>query len=246
MPDKPRRELYLLERFLPALFGDEPYLLSQPSPPLPDFIIEIGGRKIGIEETEIIPDEKIMERESIQANILKGAQRIFENQRQLPLHVRVTFAEADNWKNLERNKVAALLAEAVRCCVEEAKVMPQNQQYFDVSIEKFIHSHIQSVGVFYLSQLTDSCWSPRGSIWVPSVPVEKIRTIIDDKSKNLSGYLTGCDEVWLLMLETGSLPSCFDHFEKLQDVKFASGFARILIGRIIGGNLVELQTNSIK
>ena len=121
--------------------------------------------------------------------------------------------------------------------------MPQNQQHFDVPIEKFIHSHIQSVGVFYLSKLKESCWSPRGSIWVPSVPVEKIQAIIDNKNKNVSGYLTGCDEVWLLMLETGSLSSYFDHFEKLQEIKFMSGFTRTLIGRIAGGNLVELQTN---
>ena len=243
MSTKASRELYLLERFLPAMFGNEPYVLSQLPPPLPDFIIEISGRKIGIEETDIIPDKKMIERESIQANILREAQRLFENQLQLPLHVRVTFAEADNWKNLERKKVSALLAGAIVCCVEEAKAMLQNQQCFDIPIEKFIHSHIQSVGVFYLSQLTDSCWSPRCSIWVPSVPVEKIQTIIDDKSKNVSGYLTGCDEVWLLMLETGSPSSYFDHFDKLQEVKFASSFARTLIGRIAGGNLVELQTN---
>jgi hypothetical protein len=87
------------------------------------------------------------------------------------------------------------------------------------------------------------CWSPDTTFWVPGVPIEKIQKIINRKNQNVTGYLKGCDEVWLLILETGSPSSYFDHFDKLKETIFVSGFARTLIGRISKGELLTLETN---
>ncbi|SFQ04818.1 hypothetical protein [Hymenobacter arizonensis] len=241
MPTKESRELYLLERFLPELFSDT-YILSQPAPPLPDAIVQVSGKKIGIEMTALILDEQSREREAKQDAILNEAQKLFEKQLHLPLHVTVDFSESGNWKNLERKQVAGLLADVVKRCVLAVKDLPESQTEFTIRTEAFVHPCIHSVSIFFLSRLTVPCWTPITTFWVPDAPLEKIQEIINRKSKNVNGYLTGCDEVWLLMLETGSPSSYYDHFEKLQEVAFDSGFARTLIGRISKGELVTLQT----
>ncbi|MCC3153156.1 hypothetical protein Q3A66_09855 [Hymenobacter sp. BT770] len=245
MSTKESRELYLLERFLPQLFEGNSYSLSQPAPPLPDALIQVNGRKIGIEMTALILNEQAREREANQDAILTEAQRLFEEQFRLPLQVTVDFVEAVNWRNIDRKSVAALVADAVGTCVLEVKEMPQYLAQFDVRIDTFIHSHIQHISVFYLDTLTQPCWSPITTFWVPEAPVEKIQEIINRKNKNVSGYLSGCDEVWLLLLETGSPSSYFDHYEKLQEATFESDFSRTLIGRISKGELVTLQTKRV-
>ena len=244
MPTKASRELYILERFLPELF-EEVYTLSQPAPPLPDAIIHVNGKKIGIEMTALILDEQAREREAKQDALLNEAQKLFEEQLQLPLHVTVDFSESGNWRNLERKQVAILLADVIKRCVLGVKDLPGSQTEFTIRTEAFIHPCIHSVSIFFLNRLTVPCWTPITTFWVPSAPVEKIQEIINRKSKNVIGYLAGCDEVWLLLLETGSPSSYFDHYEKLQEVTFESDFSRTLIGRISKGDLLLLQTKRL-
>jgi hypothetical protein len=243
MPTKLSRELYLVERFLPTLFEEQLYTLSQPAPPLPDIVIQVNGRKIGIEITDIILDEQIRKREASQDAILDEAQRLFEEEHHLPLHVTVDFVDSASWKKRECQQVAVFLADAIKHCVLQVKGLSQYQAQFDIGLDNIIHTHIQHVSIFYSSKLTIPCWSPITSFWVPNAPVEIIQTIINRKSKNVNGYLTGCDEVWLLMLETGSPSSYIDHFDKLKETSFVSGFARTLIGRISKGELITLETN---
>lgn len=242
MIDKLSRELYLLQRFTPKIFDNQLYTVSQPSPPLPDAIIHIDGRKVGIEMTALILDEHARERESKQDAILSEAQSLFEEQLQLPLHVTVVFSETENWRTLERRQVAEKLADTVKRCALAVKDLPESQVQFNVRTETFIHNSINSVSIFFLNRLTIPCWTPIASFWVPDVPVEKIQEVINRKSNKIAGYLSGCDEVWLLILETGSPSSYFDGFEKLQTTTFTTQFQRTLIGRIPTGELIELRT----
>ena len=244
MPTKESRELYLLERFLPELF-EQTYTLSQPAPPSPDAVVHLNGKRIGIEMTALILDEHAREREAKQDAILNEAQKLFDAKLQLPLHVTVDFSASANWRNLERKNVAKLLANFVQRFVLGVKDLPDSQVQFTIRTEAFIHPCIHSVSIFFLNRLTVPCWTPITTFWVPNAPVEKIQEIINRKSKNVNGYLTGCDEVWLLLLETGSPSSYFDHLEKLQEATFESDFSRTLLGRISKGELLTLQTKSV-
>jgi hypothetical protein len=125
MPDKQSRELFQLQRFLPSLFGDEPYTLSQPSPPLPDAIIQLANRRIGIEITTLVVDERLMQMESSQETILSEAQRIFEQQHQLPLHVAVNFEDRVSWKKRDCEQVSLFLANTVTQLILNAKHLTQ-------------------------------------------------------------------------------------------------------------------------
>ncbi|NVO86426.1 hypothetical protein [Hymenobacter terrestris] len=245
MPDKQSRELYLLERFLPQLLEGKPYRLIQPAPPLPDVIVQLGEKSIGIEITLLIPDEQVRQREATQEAILDEAQKIFEARHQLPLQITVDFVETADWLKLNRRHVADFLAKTIEQSVLAAKGIPQNQLQFDLRVDQSGHPHIQSIGIFYLDRLTQSCWSPITSFWVPNVPAQVVQKIIHRKSRNIGGYMTGCDDVWLLMLETGSPSSYFDGFEKLEAVSFTSAFARTMIGRISKGELIMLHTEPI-
>lgn len=242
MSDKQSRELFQLQRFLPDLFGNEPYTLSQPNPPLPDAIIQLATRRIGIEITTLVVDERLIQMESSQETILSEAQKIFEQQHQLPLHVAVSFENRASWKKRDCEQVSIFLANAVSQLVVKAKDLPEYQTQFDVVLEDIEHSHISGINVLYLKQLTIPCWSPLGGFWVPNAPVEELQKIIRRKTQNVEGYLSGCDEVWLLILETGAQSSYFSNFEKLLLNTFESGFAKTMIGRVSKGELLMLKT----
>jgi len=242
MPTKESRELYLAERFLPELFKEQQYTLLQPAPPLSDIVINAGNKRVGIEITALILDEQAKRRESEQDAILREAQILFEKKHQLPLHVSISFNESANWKQLDRRQIADFLANTIIDSVSEIRNLPQYQATFTIRLNNVINSYVQSITVFYLQQITNSCWSPITSFWVPKLPIEKIQKVINRKNKNISGYLQGCDEVWLLILETGSPSSYFDRFDTLKEITFASNFARTLIGRISRGELLTLQT----
>ena len=244
MPDKQSRELYLLERFLPVLVENQSYTVSQPAPPLPDAIVEINGRKIGIETTALIANGEISRREGDQDKILNEAQKQFEKQCQMPLHVSVSFAESANWQKINRQQIASFVTDIVIRSISEVKELAQYKSYFSIRKDRLSHDYIRSIGISFSDKLTISCWSPITSFMVPDAPIEIIQSIINRKSKNLHGYLKGCDEVWLLLLETGSPSSYYDGFDKLNERTFTSDFARTLIGRIPNGELVELQTQS--
>ena len=243
MPDKQSRELYLLERFLPALVENHPYTVSQPAPPLPDAVVEVNGRKVGIEITALIMDGAISKREGDQDKILHEAQKQFEKQCQIPLHVSVAFAESANWQKINRQQVAAFVTDTVIRTVSEVKELAHYKSQFLILNDRLNHRYIRSIGITFSNKLAVPCWSPITSFVVPSAPVEAIQDIINRKSKNIQGYLIGCDEVWLLMLEIGSPSSYYDGFEKLDKHTFMSGFTRTLIGRVPNGEVVELQTH---
>lgn len=242
MPDKQSRELYLLERFLPALAENQPYTVSQPAPPLPDAVVNVNGRKIGIETTALILNGEISRREGDQDKILNEAQKQFEKQYQMPLHVSVSFAESANWQKLNRQHVASFVTDIVIRSISEVKELAQFKSHFSIRKDRLNHSHIRSIGISFSNKLTVPCWSPITSFMVPDAPIEVIQNIINRKSKNIRGYLSGCDEVWLLMLETGSPSSYYDGYEKLERHKFISGFTRTLIGRVPNGEVVALET----
>lgn len=242
MPDKQSRELYLLERFLSALVENWPYTVSQPAPPLPDVVVEMNGRKIGIEITALIIDGAISRREGDQDKILNEAQKQFEKKYQMPLHVSVSFAESANWQKINRRQVASFVTDIVMRAISEVKEFARYKSHFSIRKDRLNHSHIRSIGISYSNKLTIPCWSPITSFMVPEAPIGAIQNIINRKSKNISGYTSGCDEVWLLMLETGNPSSYYDGFEKLGECTFTSGFARTLIGRIPNGEVIELLT----
>lgn len=241
MITKESRELYLAERFLPELFKEQHYTVSQPTPPLSDVIINVGERKIGIEMTALISDEFTRRQESDQDSILREAQILFEKKYHLPLQVSITFAETANWGKLNRNQIANFIATTVINSVLKINNLAQYPSTFDIKIDNIENPYIYTIDIFYSQPLTIPCWTALTSCWVPSLPIEKIKEIINRKNKNVSGYLKDCDEVWLLILEIGSPSSPFDNCNKLQKVTFHSSFARTLLGRISKGELITIQ-----
>ena len=243
MITKESRELYLAERFLPELFKGQHYTVSQPAPPLSDMIIYVGNKRIGIEMTALILDESIRRQESDQDSILREAQILFEKKYQLPLHVSVTFNKTANWDKPNRNQIAAFIAKTIIDSVSKNPELLQCQSTFGIRIDDIENQYICTIDIYYSHSLTIPCWTAITSFWVPNLPIDKVQNIIDRKNKNVTGYLRGCDEVWLLILETGSPSSYFDNFDDLQKATFQSSFSRTLIGRISKGELLTLQSN---
>jgi hypothetical protein len=243
MPTKSSRELFKLESFLSILFGEQAYTILQPAPPLPDVIIQMNGRKIGIEITDI-SDEEIRQREASQNSILDEAQNIFESRCALPIHVGVDFVETASWKKKDCQQVGKFLAGMVNQHLLLIKDVSQYKESFDIQSRRINHSHIEKIRIFYKNTIACSAWSPNTGFCVPRITVNHIQEIINGKNRRVAGYLTGCDEVWLFMFEIGGPSSYFEGFDDLQEACFVSDFARTLIARNSKGKLITLLTRS--
>lgn len=241
MPTTKSRELFLLERFIPQLIEQVEYSLEQPDPPLPDVIIEAGGRKIGIELTELIINDSEKRKEVIQESVLKEAQKEFEERYALPLHVTVSFTDSLEDKGLKKKLVAEHLAEIIIHQISQIKDELKNQESFSINLNRLNNQYFHSISIFYLSKLTIPCWSPLNSFWVPELPHIYIQEVITQKSKKVKGYLSGCEEVWLLILENGSPSSYFDNYENVESIVFESAFSKTIIGRIPQEDLINLK-----
>jgi len=242
MPSKESRELYLIEKFIPVLFEGQSCGLLQLGPPAPDIIIAVHGKRIGIEQTDIVFDSSIVMRESKQARILSKAQALYESRLQLPIHVTTDFLDEACWERVNIEQVAAFLANKVVQYVSSNMDNIICENHFNIKIKKSESKYVDKIGVSYFEKISTSAWSPITGFCVPDISVSMIQNIIDRKNKHINGYLISCDEVWLLLTETGAPSSYFSDFEKLQPHTFESGFAKTMIGRVSKGELLMLKT----
>jgi hypothetical protein len=81
-------------------------------------------------------------------------------------------------------------------------------------------------------QTLASFFAPR-SAWIPTIDAAYLQRTIDEKATRLQGYLTACDDAWLLMVEEGSnLSNTVEMPDELWKHAYDfRGFARLFVLR---------------
>ena len=228
--EEERRHLEMLRAALP----DFPDGAVDGAGENPDFVIDAGSSKIGVELTRLFHQgAAAVGRESDQASVVFRAQAIAASNDCPPLQVFVQFRP----DSLIGKKRVQSLAEELAYEVE---------------------ANIPTVGERASpSQLPPEVWGitivrPRPTftpVWQASrvgiVPYDfgqGLQDTLDAKRNRLSSYLKRCDECWLLVVAPGTFPSAFVEIDgPTRESVFDFAFARCFMLDGFNGRYFELR-----
>jgi hypothetical protein len=228
--DEERRHLELLRTALP----DFPNGPIDGTGENPDFVIDAGSSRIGVELTRLFHHgAAAVARESDQASIVLRAQAIATSKHCPPLLVFVQFRPDSV---IGKKRVQPLAEELAR---EVAANMP--------AVGETAHT----------SRLPPEVWEiriarPRPTFtanWQASrvgiVPLDfrlALQNSLDTKRDRLSSYLKRCDECWLVVVAPGTSPSAFVEIDgPTREALFDFAFARCFMLDGFNGRYFELQ-----
>lgn len=204
-------ELFHLEKFRelrPELILTEP---ERPGPPAPDFIFKRKGTTLGIEHTQLLHSDYLIEQENLRGRIIRQAQKNFENCGQPPVQVAIHFNT--NYQ-LNKNRVENL-ATAAASIVRRNFPDPtgrtevssdwNNRNDFPEEFDCLSISRFSEIGNY---------WRAPGVTWVPTLGATCLQAVIDKKLARFDGYRQRCDELWLLIVSDGFQLASIVDFEK--------------------------------
>jgi len=213
---KKQHERFLLDRFL-ELQGISPKCI-QPSDP-PDFLIDLEGRKAGIEVTELFirsnkseahpqPEEKTLLQavESITNLIVSKARKIYFDAGSPPVLLTIWFTDGITPDKKKGDQIAELIAHQIQ------SMSPQNSQAVAWRSSEAEIEHPLSESVFLIQtqgvpELRFARWTvARPGLVAPLTP-KRLQEAIDKKATKINAYKKHAEEIWLLIVADRTLPS---------------------------------------
>ncbi len=190
----------------------------------PDFILEVGSKKIGIELTEFMLSE-IREKESHEAvlrELLKPIAQKFH----------VTISPIFGQRNIPRsmfNEVAENIGNYVGD-LSDAGWPTQNKFNEWVLMNKYgLDQYFYAINIYEgLTPFVGSTHGFHGRYWKDEV--ETIKQIISNKNQKYSDYIQNCDECWLLIHHSGLWWSPMESVLNFPpDVAFETHFSKAFV-----------------
>lgn len=204
----------------------------------PDYIINTGDKKIGIEITQLFVDSL----DGKQSN--KKRLEILQNQlgeklcRELESLIPFKFVLSIQFSDFDisLNKIDSIITK----CVNHIKTIRGLGKFesFSVENEGDLPDELLSIEIRYGSSLSKSFFSYVGSAILPDLSSEHIQSILNTKHKKLTDYQE-CNEHWLLIVEDIYLSSSFGE-NNVKSVK--SDFDKVfLLRRFKDEKIIELK-----
>jgi hypothetical protein len=212
-----QRERFLLDRFLEQK-GLAPEVIQQPDPPDPDFLIDLHGRKIGIEMTEVFirSKESNLHPQSGEEPLLQAVESITDL---IVSKARKSYFKTDNplvlstilfssQMALEKNK-SDQIAELIAGQIRDMSSRDSSVEDWKPGLDDPLYG---SVGFIHIRKVPESRFArwtvPRPGI-VATLTVKHLQDRIDAKAKKLNGYKKNknIEEIWLLMVADRMRPS---------------------------------------
>lgn len=169
----------------------------------PDFIIEVEGKKIGVEVTELLISDKMKQHESTVSIICKKTQeKLQANLTDKYLQVSPGFKRLPSINRLNRESFSDKLVEAVlnnlpnedsamitlRNTYENDDVIPDELNYMHIITSPTMTKHfVKEVDGGYFEEDL----------------LNKFQNILNKKEKKLSRYVKRYDDIWLLITAQG-------------------------------------------
>jgi hypothetical protein len=215
---KKQHERFLLDRFL-ELQGISPTCIKPLDPP--DFLIDLEGRKVGIEVTELFihPRGKKSEKhlrlardplpqalESYTDRIVSKAQEIYFHARNPPVLLTIWFSNQITLGTTKGDQIADQIANEIQ------KLNLQNSQKFRWSSSEAETDHPLSESVFLIHaqgvpDLRFAHWTvARPGLAAPLTP-KRLQDVIDKKATKINEYKKIAEEIWLLIVADRTRPS---------------------------------------
>ncbi len=227
MKDKKDYELFHLLQFK-EVFNDFPVgeIVSSESP---DFIVNTGSDKIGVEVTKIFKSPRSGEPpvQAIEATCRKiaaSASKICEEKKIPPLTVSLHFVRKQQILDIRRDQLSQQIADFVCNNIPLQNAYRSFHARFDGS---FFPEHIHAITIGRFSALTKHHFNVPSADWAQKDFSAEIQQAINSKNQKLINFNNSCSEHWLLVVSDGSGPSSFfDLSGGTRDVLYESQFDR--------------------
>lgn len=197
----------------------------------PDFLISTSEKTIGIEHTEIFHEIKksgttLQAEESYIFKILHKAKKLYNESNNIPLIIWVDLRIGTDFKKRNIDSIAKNLVRIVEENIPEQESFNEVKKTWE--IDDPLPKVVSSITIIRFGSLTKSSWAPIGiSGAMPNVPPEFVQKSIDKKNPKVEDYKKRCDEVWLVIVVYGYLPSTlFEVSGKAISELYSSNFDR--------------------
>lgn len=235
-----QRELFLLERFfdatkLPAIIVEERER--------PDFIIQLDGRLIGVEITELFiahsaNSNTMQAQESISTRIVSAAQKFYKDSGAPPAHVSVCFGPGQDLRKLNRDETAKALASFVQSLNLS---LWQRADWSPEECDEPLPQEISFVHALGVPSFDMAHWGVARSGWVAQLSVMPLQSRVDEKAKRLPSYKNSIEENWLVVIADATKPSQLIEAKKdFNPSAISSPFARTFFYRHPDSTVIEL------
>ena len=203
------RERFLLEQFFEA--ANIAAIIQNEEGEAPDFIVEVDGKIIGVELTDLFildgnHPNNLQASESLADRIIAEACSIYSSFNKPPLHVRVAFRPCANLKAVNRSDVSRAIAGIVvkRIPAPGARFRWYGNRETD-SLANLVSSiHITGAHIDGRNR-----WVAVGAGWVATESQSVLQRRIDEKAALLESYRLRATTNWLLLVTGGTKPSQF-------------------------------------
>lgn len=197
----------------------------------PDFPISTPEKIIGVELTEIFHEPKIngttlQAEENYIFEILRKAKELYKTSKNLPIIVWVDLRIGTDFKKRSIDSISKSLVRIVEENIPDEDSFKEVRKTWE--IDDPLPKVISSITIIRFGSLTKSRWGPTGiGGAMPPIPHEFVQKSIDKKNSKLESYRKRCDEVWLVLVVYGFLPSTFFEVSgKALTVVYNSNFER--------------------
>ena len=217
----------------------------------PDFPIYANGKTIGIELTRVFHESKkngnsLQAEETYVFDIVHKAKELYSKAINVPIIVWIDLRIGTDFKKQSIDTIAAELVHFVK------KRIPEQNSYKEVKrtskIDDPLSKVVYSVTILRFETLTRSSWIPIGiSGAIGILPPEFVQQRIDKKNPRVQDYKQKCDEIWLVIVVYGLLPSSFFEVSgKVISETYSSNFDRTYLFDFQKNKSYFLKTQPVK
>jgi hypothetical protein len=207
---KKQHERFLLDRFL-ELQGISPASIEPLDPP--DFLIDLEGRKVGIEVTELFirsnksephpqPEEEplLQAAESITNLIVSKARKIYFDAGNPPVLSKIWFSDRITLDRKKGDQIAELIAHQIQIMSLQNSQAVAWRSSEDENEERSLSESVAIIHTSRVPELRFARWTVARPGLVATLTPKHLQEVIDKKAKKINGYKKVAEEIWLLIV----------------------------------------------
>jgi hypothetical protein len=243
---KKLQEMFFLDQFL-KLQGISPKSVDHRTPPDPDFLIDLDGRKVGIELTALhirkTKKNPLKAGESCTDKIVSEARRIYFEAGNPPVLTTVVFSTRFVPEKCRRDDIAKLIADQVQGMRFQPPQVVDWRPCDDENEKSLLSESIAFIHARSVPEVQMARWSVARAGLAVSLTPRHLQDVIKQKAQKFEGYKKCADEIWLLVYSDRKQPSQMLSIPSdfLLDSVSCHPFAKAFYFQYADGNMIEFS-----
>lgn len=240
---KKRHERSALDRFLELLKTPVPESIEPDEEP--DFVLTFGGRRVGIEMTDLYwsatrAGRPRQEQESLRRRVVEAAERLYADRNLPPVHVSVHF---NDQYVLNKTAIQLLAAQIVTWAAARVPRIGESfEEQYDWVNRDYFPEHLHSLRIYRHAPLAEARFSAPDADYAPQLDAANVEHRLQSKNSRHRQYLRKCDEAWLVIgFNTDRLSTTFQISQVITDTVYETPFSRVFLLQLIAPHLFELK-----